>query len=228
VSSKHGHRGYAVGASKGFILFALISRRSCEAHNSPARRTATRLARTASATRPSTSTLRSAWRLEPLSAAKRGPDRSIEGSAAHPKRPPYPAVSGLWGKPTLINNVETYAILRPSSAMAASGCQHGLREEQGTRYLPSPARCQHRLVEVPMASSCARSSRSSAAACPMAQPSRRCKPAGLRGLHPREMLDVGVSYDALVRLGSIMGSGGMIVMDTHPAWSTWRSSSSSA
>jgi len=66
---------------------------------------------------------------------------SIEGAAAPQAQAPYPAVSGLWGKPTLINNVETYANIAP---IVRNGrqvvCQHGIGAEQGHQGLRPPAK----------------------------------------------------------------------------------------
>jgi bidirectional [NiFe] hydrogenase diaphorase subunit len=107
---------------------------------------------------------------------------SIEGKRGTPKpRPPYPAVSGLWGKPTLINNVETFAniapIIRKGGKWFAS---IGSERSKGTKVFALTGKITNTgLVEVPMGMSCERSSKASAAACRTDTPSKRCKPAAL-------------------------------------------------
>jgi len=187
---------------QGSSMFALNIPSQLRAHNSPARRTATRLARQRICNTPSTSTLRSAWALEPLSAAKRRPDRLHRRQARHPTR----RVSGCErpvGKPTLINNVETYANIAPSSEWR-KWFAHGLREEQGHQVFASPADRQHRLVEVPMASSCARSSRSSRRRAD-GHTFKAVQTRAFRRLHPPRC-STWRQLRRVVRLGSIMGS----------------------
>ncbi len=142
---------------------------------------------------------------------------SIEGRRGTPKpRPPYPAVSGLWGKPTLINNVETFAnippIVRNGGKWFAS---MGSERSKGTKVFALTGKIKNTgLVEVPMGIKLREiievigggvSEGHTFKAVQTGGPSGGCIPA--------EMLDLGVSYDALLKVGSIMGSGGMIVMD---------------
>ena len=87
---------------------------------------------------------------------------SIEGRRGSPKtRPPYPAVSGLWGKPTLLNNVETYANVAPIIRNGGKWFSRmGSDRSKGTKVFALTGKITHTgLVEVPMASSCARSLR---------------------------------------------------------------------
>ena len=142
---------------------------------------------------------------------------SIEGKRGMPKaRPPFPAVSGLWGKPTNINNVETYAnirsiILNGSAAYASIGTQGS----KGTKIFSLTGKINNTgLVEVPMGTTLrqvifeigggiSRERRFKAAQ--MGGPSGGCLPS--------QYLDLPIDYESLTEAGSMMGSGGMIVMD---------------
>jgi bidirectional [NiFe] hydrogenase diaphorase subunit len=142
---------------------------------------------------------------------------SIEGRRGTPKpRPPYPAVSGLWGKPTLINNVETYAniapILRKESKWFSS---MGSERSKGTKVFALTGKITHTgLVEVPMGIKLREIIEVIGGGVPGGHTFKAVQTGGPSGgCIPAEMLDLGVSYDALVKVGSIMGSGGMIVMD---------------
>ena len=142
---------------------------------------------------------------------------SIEGRRGTPKpRPPYPAVSGLWGKPTLINNVETYAniapILRKESKWFSS---MGSERSKGTKVFALTGKITHTgLVEVPMGIKLREIIEVIGGGVPGWHTFKAVQTGGPSGgCIPAEMLDLGVSYDALVKVGSIMGSGGMIVMD---------------
>jgi bidirectional [NiFe] hydrogenase diaphorase subunit len=141
---------------------------------------------------------------------------SIEGQRGMPRpRPPYPPERGLWGCPTLINNVETFAnipaILERGADWFAS---IGTERSKGTKVFALAGKVRHTgLVEVPMGTSLRTiveemgggSPGGSIKAVQTGGPSGGCVPAA--------ELDTPVDYEALQKLGSIMGSGGMIVMD---------------
>ena len=143
---------------------------------------------------------------------------SIEGGRGTPRpRPPYPAESGLWGYPTLINNVETLAnipaILRNGRRVvredrhAEEPRHEGLRARGRRSRTPASSRCR-------WGCRCARSSSRSAAGSPTARPSRPSRRAARPAAASRSRASTcRVDYESLAKLGSIMGSGGMIVMD---------------
>ena len=142
---------------------------------------------------------------------------SIEGRRGTPKtRPPYPAVSGLWGKPTLLNNVETYAniapIIRNGGKWFAS---MGSERSKGTKVFALTGKIANTgLVEVPMGIKLREIIEVIGGGVPDGHTFKAVQTGGPSGgCIPAEMLDLGVSYDALMAVGSIMGSGGMIVMD---------------
>ena len=142
---------------------------------------------------------------------------SIEGKRGTPKpRPPYPAVSGLWGKPTLINNVETYAniapIIRNGGKWFAS---MGSERSKGTKVFALTGKITNTgLVEVPMGISLRKIIEDIGGGVPGGHKFKAVQTGGPSGgCIPDELLDLGVSYDGLMKVGSIMGSGGMIVMD---------------
>jgi bidirectional [NiFe] hydrogenase diaphorase subunit len=142
---------------------------------------------------------------------------SIEGKRGQPRpRPPYPAVSGLWGKPTLINNVETFAniapILRKGARWFAS---MGSARSKGTKVFALTGKITNTgLVEVPMGMPLRRIIEDIGGGVPDGHTFKAVQTGGPSGgCIPEQMLDLGISYDALVDAGSMMGSGGMIVMD---------------
>ena len=142
---------------------------------------------------------------------------SIEGRRGTPRpRPPYPATAGLFGEPTLINNVETFASI---SAIIEHGGQWyaaiGANKSRGTKvFALAGAVARTGLIEVPMGLSLREIVFDIGGGV---QGGHRCKavqtggPSG--GCIPEELLDMPVDYESLVSAGSIMGSGGMIVMD---------------
>ncbi|NJR62238.1 MAG: NADH-quinone oxidoreductase subunit L, partial [Cyanobacteria bacterium CRU_2_1] len=141
---------------------------------------------------------------------------SIQGQRGLPRpRPPYPAESGLWGSPTLINNVETFAnipaIIRNGADWFAS---IGTEKSKGTKVFSLTGKIRYTgLIEVPMGTTLRQiveemgggTPEGSVKAVQTGGPSGGCIPAA--------QLDTPVDYDSLLQLGSIMGSGGMIVMD---------------
>ncbi|HLY40027.1 MAG TPA: NuoF family protein [Terracidiphilus sp.] len=142
---------------------------------------------------------------------------SIEGKRGTPRpRPPYPAMSGLWGKPTLINNVETFAnippIIRKGGRWFAS---IGSARSKGTKVFALTGKIRNTgLVEVPMGIKLREIIEVIGGGVPEGHTFKAVQTGGPSGgCLPAEMLDIGVSYDALMAAGSIMGSGGMIVMD---------------
>jgi bidirectional [NiFe] hydrogenase diaphorase subunit len=142
---------------------------------------------------------------------------SIEGRRGTPKpRPPYPAVSGLWGKPTLINNVETYANIAPIVRNGGKWFANmGSERSKGTKVFALTGKIANTgLVEVPMGIKLREIIEEIGGGVPGGHTFKAVQTGGPSGgCIPVEMLDIGVSYDALLKMGSIMGSGGMIVMD---------------
>jgi len=142
---------------------------------------------------------------------------SIEGKRGMPRaRPPFPAVAGLWGKPTNINNVETYAnirsiILGGSAAYAAIGTAGS----KGTKIFSLTGKINNTgLVEVPMGTTLRQVVYEIGGGIPRG---RRFKAAQMGGPSggclPSQYLDLPIDYESLTDAGSMMGSGGMIVMD---------------
>jgi bidirectional [NiFe] hydrogenase diaphorase subunit len=142
---------------------------------------------------------------------------SIEGRRGTPKtRPPYPAVSGLWGKPTLLNNVETYANIAPIVRNGGKWFANmGSERSKGTKVFALTGKITNTgLVEVPMGIKLREIIEVIGGGVPGGHTLKAVQTGGPSGgCIPAEMLDLGVSYDALMAVGSIMGSGGMIVMD---------------
>jgi bidirectional [NiFe] hydrogenase diaphorase subunit len=143
---------------------------------------------------------------------------SVEGKRGNPRpRPPYPAISGLWGDPTLINNVETYAnvtpIIRNGSAWYAA---IGTEDSKGTKVFALTGTIRNTgLIEVPMGTSLRRIVEEMGGGVPEGGAVKAVQTGGPSGgCIPAHLLDTPVSYESLRSLGSIMGSGGMIVMDT--------------
>jgi NADH-quinone oxidoreductase subunit F len=142
---------------------------------------------------------------------------SIEGKRGMPRaRPPFPAFEGLWGKPTNINNVETYAniraiILGGSAAYAAIGTAGS----KGTKIFSLTGKINNTgLVEVPMGTTLREVIYDIGGGIPRG---RRFKAAQMGGPSggclPTRYLDLAIDYESLTQVGSMMGSGGMIVMD---------------
>jgi len=142
---------------------------------------------------------------------------SIEGRRGTPRpRPPFPAESGLWGCPTLINNVETFAniptIIRKGAEWFAS---IGTGLSKGTKVFALAGKIENTgLIEVPMGTPLRQIVEEMGGGAPggaMIKAVQTGGPSG--GCIPATELDTPVDYESLTRLGSIMGSGGMIVMD---------------
>jgi bidirectional [NiFe] hydrogenase diaphorase subunit len=141
---------------------------------------------------------------------------SIEGKRGQPRpRPPYPAESGLYDKPTLINNVETFAnvppIIRKGSAWFA---RIGTEKSKGTKVFALAGDIQNTgLVEVPMGVTLRDVVFDIGGGVPGGEHFKAVQTGGPSGgCIPADYLDNPVDYESLTKLGSIMGSGGMIVM----------------
>ena len=143
---------------------------------------------------------------------------SIEGKRGSPSpRPPYPSVRGLWGKPTAINNVETLAsvpaILLNGGAWFAG---FGTETSKGTKVFAVTGKVRNaQLVEVPMGTTLREIVFDICGGVLDGKEIKAVQTGGPSGgVIPVQHLDTPVSYETLQKLGSIMGSGGMLVMDT--------------
>ncbi len=142
---------------------------------------------------------------------------SIEGRRGQPRpRPPYPATSGLWGKPTLINNVESYAnipaIIRNGAEWFAS---IGTEKSKGTKVFALTGKVNRSgLIEVPMGITLREIVYDIGGGIPNGKHFKAAQTGGPSGgCIPEQHLDTPVDYESLASIGSIMGSGGMIIMD---------------
>jgi NADH:ubiquinone oxidoreductase subunit F (NADH-binding) len=142
---------------------------------------------------------------------------SIEGQRGNPRpRPPFPAVKGLWGKPTIINNVETLAcvpyILRNGAAEFAS---IGTEKSKGTKVFALGGKVNNvGLVEVPMGTTLRELIYDIGGGIPNDKEFKAIQTGGPSGgCLTKDDLDTPIDYDNLVAAGSMMGSGGAIVMD---------------
>ena len=143
---------------------------------------------------------------------------SVEGKRGTPRpRPPFPAETGLWGCPTLINNVETFAnIAADHPQRAPSGSPASApSKSKGTKVFALAGKITNTgLIEVPMGIAAARDHRRHRRRRPRRQAFKAVQTGGPSGgCIPARGLDMPVDYESLAKLGSIMGSGGMIVMD---------------
>jgi len=142
---------------------------------------------------------------------------SIEGNVGRPKsRPPYPAEKGLWDKPTNINNVETWAnvpriILRGAEWFSSIGTE----TSKGTKIFSLVGKIKNTgLVEVPMGITLREIIFDIGGGIPYKKKFKAVQTGGPSGgCIPAELLDLPIDYDSLAKAGSIMGSGGMIVVD---------------
>lgn len=145
--------------------------------------------------------------------------RSIEGKMGEPRqRPPFPVEKGLWGRPTSINNVETFAnVPHIISTGADEYAKVGVKGNSGTKIFSLVGKIKNTgLVEVPMGTTFKEIvydigggpiGKTEIKAVQTGGPSGGCIPA--------KLFDLPIDYDSLSRVGSIMGSGGMIVMDQN-------------
>ena len=142
---------------------------------------------------------------------------SIEGRRGQPRvKPPYPANVGLWGKPTLINNVETYAnitriILNGADWYASIGTE----KSKGTKVFALGGNVNNiGLVEVPMGTTLREIVFDIGGGIPNGREFKAAQTGGPSGgCIPKEHLDTPIDYESLSNIGSMMGSGGLIVMD---------------
>src|ERR1700723_1328216 len=140
---------------------------------------------------------------------------SIEGKRGTPRpRPPNPAGSGLWGDPTLINNVETFANVAPIIRNGGEWfAGMGTARSKGTKVFALTGKIQRTgLVEVPMGMTLRQIIFDIGGGVPDGRKFKAVQTGGPSGgCLPEEHLDLSISYDALISAGSMMGSGGMIV-----------------
>ena len=142
---------------------------------------------------------------------------SIEGKRGEPRpRPPFPAVKGLFGKPTILNNVETYAnipqiILKGADWFASMGTE----KSKGTKVFALGGKIKNTgLVEVPMGTTLREIIEEIGGGIPNGKKFKAAQTGGPSGgCIPAEHFDVPIDYDNLIAIGSMMGSGGLIVMD---------------
>ena len=142
---------------------------------------------------------------------------SCMGARGEPRpRPPYPAQEGLWGKPTVINNVETFANV---TVIFQEGWEwyvgHGTATSTGTKVFSLAGKIKNTgLIEVPMGSTLRSIIFDTGGGIPEGRKYKAVQTGGPSGgCIPEELLDTPVDYDSLKKIGSIMGSGGLIVMD---------------
>ncbi len=142
---------------------------------------------------------------------------SIEGRRGEPRpRPPFPANEGLWGKPTLINNVETYANI---AQIIFNGpewfSQIGTERSKGTKVFAVGGKINNTgLVEIPMGTTLREVVFEIGGGIPNGKKFKAAQTGGPSGgCIPASLLDMPIEYDTLTQVGSMMGSGGMIIMD---------------
>ena len=142
---------------------------------------------------------------------------SIEGKRGQPRvKPPYPAQAGLWGKPTLINNVETFAnITRIILNGAEWYSSIGTENSKGTKVFALGGNVNNiGLVEVPMGTTLREIVYDIGGGIPNNREFKAAQTGGPSGgCIPKEHLDTPIDYESLKAIGSMMGSGGLIVMD---------------
>ncbi len=142
---------------------------------------------------------------------------SIEGKRGMPRpRPPFPAMKGLFGKPTLINNVESFANIAPIIRHGASYLNSiGTEKSKGTKVFALTGNIVNAgIVEVPMGMSLREIVFDIGGGIASGKAFKAVQTGGPSGgCIPPEHLDLPVDYDSLLSIGSMMGSGGMIVMD---------------
>ncbi len=142
---------------------------------------------------------------------------SIEGKRGEPRpRPPFPAVKGLYKKPTILNNVETYANIPRIILLGADWFQSiGTEKSKGTKVFALGGKIEHTgLVEVPMGTTLREIVEEIGGGIPNGKKFKAAQTGGPSGgCIPPQHLDIPIDYDNLLEIGSMMGSGGLIVMD---------------
>ncbi len=143
--------------------------------------------------------------------------RSIEGNRGEPTlKPPYPAESGLYGKPTVINNVETYANI---AQIINNGPEWysaiGTEDSKGTKVFALTGKVKHSgLIELPMGTTIREIVYDIGGGMPTDKPLKAVQMGGPSGgCIPADLIDTPIDYKSLQQAGSMMGSGGMIVVD---------------
>ncbi len=142
---------------------------------------------------------------------------SIEGHRGEPRpRPPFPAVKGLWGVPTILNNVETYANI---PVIFLNGVEEftsiGTEKSKGTKVFALGGKINNTgLVEVPMGTTLREVVYEIGGGIPNGKSFKAAQTGGPSGgCIPASLIDTPIDYDSLIAIGSMMGSGGLIVMD---------------
>ncbi|MEG2420725.1 MAG: NAD(P)H-dependent oxidoreductase subunit E, partial [Oscillospiraceae bacterium] len=142
---------------------------------------------------------------------------SIEGKRGEPRpRPPFPAVKGLFGKPTLLNNVETYAnITWILNNGAEEFAKIGTEKSKGTKVFALGGKITNTgLVEIPMGTTLRTIVEDIGGGIPNGKKFKAAQTGGPSGgCIPEKLFDTPIDYDSLTAIGSMMGSGGLIVMD---------------
>ena len=142
---------------------------------------------------------------------------SIEGNRGEPRpRPPFPAVKGLWGQPTIVNNVETYAnvaqiILKGADWFASMGTEGS----KGTKVFALGGKIKNTgLVEIPMGTTLREIIEEIGGGIPNGKKFKAAQTGGPSGgCIPASLIDTEIDFDNLTKIGCMMGSGGLIVMD---------------
>ncbi len=142
---------------------------------------------------------------------------SIEGERGMPRsKPPFPVHSGLWGKPTVLNNVETFANIPPIILNGADWFKSlGTEKSPGTKVFALTGAVNNvGLVEVPMGTSLRRIIYDIGGGIAKGKTFKAVQTGGPSGgCIPTELIDINVDYESLAQVGSIVGSGGMVVLD---------------
>lgn len=143
--------------------------------------------------------------------------QSTEGKRGEPRqRPPFPAVKGLFGKPTLINNVETLGNI---TQIILKGHEWfntiGTEKSKGTKVFALGGKIRNTgLVEIPMGTTLRTIIEDIGGGCPNGKKFKAAQTGGPSGgCIPASLIDTPIDYDSLIAIGSMMGSGGLIVMD---------------
>ncbi len=142
---------------------------------------------------------------------------SIEGHRGEPRpRPPFPAVKGLFGKPTILNNVETWANINPIIVKGAKWyASIGTEKSKGTKVFALGGKITNvGLVEVPMGTTLREIIEEIGGGIPNGKKFKAAQTGGPSGgCIPADLIDTPIDFDNLVAIGSMMGSGGLIVLD---------------
>ena len=142
---------------------------------------------------------------------------SIEGHRGEPRpRPPFPANKGLWQKPTLLNNVETYANITQIILNGAEWFNKiGTEKSKGTKVFALGGKIKNTgLVEIPMGTTLREIVEEIGGGIPNGKKFKAAQTGGPSGgCIPASLIDTPIDYDSLIAIGSMMGSGGLIVMD---------------